>query len=1111
MFDDKELGAKILGTPSMSQYLFIKEMSDRTNGKISIADPNNGFCTLSEFSSSLHAQFIRQENKRFNALYPKRAETPEDLFPFLSDYDYTSLTASPCEVPIQILFNKDWIIENAVNYNDTYNAIFISKESIVTISGVPFTLYYTLMIFVNKATNIISVEYDINTQDKLKTMSTNLPRLLTERTIGGITYLVIVIDVYQFVRQLYTETVDSSTGFYNSYSYTDKFYAAKVEWWSRSSEKWVEMSYSLSEKIYDTNNPTAILMFDNDSQTVSVRIPQIYFTNKLVGNTVRTTIFSTKGKMDLTISESDMTNVDVDFVPNSTPYSAPLAREKDGFISTYNVTRITGGADPIDFQTFRKRVIDQTIYDQVPISNLQIDAAVSKYGFKLSKHLDNLTDNRIFYAGSTLSNASNKTLIPVVVSKVIYSEPYNCSTIVEQSDGTMTILPTTLFRYDRLSDTSKPLTDSQITELSQKTESDYVDILNKNIYTRQPYHVWLNKNSQYPTAKSYNLMQPKMTSLMLQRENNRSAVMINVISVNIEHLNDGTGGYRLYIYTERSKSLGQEAINQCKLIIQANSRNGTVLTYEASYTTTDSNGFDIYTFDLNTTYRLYEDGYIQISSRTYDGSIGTTDINLTSNWTLKTLISRSYAPDISDDDILNNGVPKDYLNNYGVMSHQEMILQLGEDLKDLIFNQVSTTWGPQEYQTYDNDIPYTYNKDVYMTDRKGNLLSRFVTGDDNQQHLSMVKLFSKGDQVLSGQETSYKILNDVDAGDISLTLQSTEGLLIGQIISGTNIGSGTMVSSINGNQITLSTPVMNHLPKGSTIIASSTYIDTVTTQASTKGSSTLTVGNTENILPNMNVHGFGIDDGTLVSSCKDGVITLNKPIVDDVQTSDTIVIFYIGGSKTLKHKKGDTILDGKGNPITVGNRNNIYGVEMVQFDARLYESQDPNDQNFVKSLPSVISDTAHSLDPIRDQLIERTYLYYRPFRTLGDAVYGAGDNRKITMSLEMSYNITYYVSEATKSNTTVLSVITSSTMDTINDYVQRGKISTNSLGYQLKSQFSSLVTDIDISGVDNTDIKTITIDTQGASPTIERKLSINSAGQKVLVPNVNIVYQTSPT
>ena len=1110
MFDDVDLGSKILANPSATQFRFLEEIENRTNGEISISDPNNGFCLLGEFASSMVAQFVRQEDKKFNALYPKRATTPEDLYPFLSDYSYVNLTASPSSCKIQVLFNKNWIIDNAIKYNDIYNAHIIPKETIITIAGVPFTLYYPLMILVNRTTNIITVRYDISTTDKLKTMSTNLPYQVLERTVNGITYLSIVFDAYQFLRQVYTETVDSSSGYYTTFSYTDKFYAAKVEHYIPSKEKWVELSYSLSQQNYDVATPTALLVFDNDNHQLKVRIPQLYFTQNAIGTNIRTTIYTTKGKLDFTITREEMSNVNIDYMPNTNTWSGALTRATDGIQTVYNSTRIEGGADPIDFETFRTAVINQTIYDQVPISNLQISAAVSKYGFTLSKHLDNLADDRIFYAGATLASSTDSSLIPVVVSKVVLSEPYNCSTILEQSNDTITILPTTVFKYDREGDSSRVLTDSEISILSKLTPENLVDELNTNIYTRQPYHIWLNKGVQYPEAKAYNLANPEMTSLTLERENIYSTVMMNITSVLLEHLNDGTGGYRFYIYVERSTSLSKDNAKNCKLLLQTTSRSGAILTFEATYSASDGDTTDIYTFDLPTTYRLYSDGFIQINVSDYDSRTVTTDIGLNSVWTMKTMVDRSVSPNSTDDAELNSNVPYSYLNTYLVISAQEVNITLGEALDNYIFNQVTTTWGDTSYQRYDSDIAYTYDRDIYLTDRKGLILVRVVNDSAGNSKVESVKLFNKGDAVLSTQETTFNVTEDITVGSKILPLNSTDGILIGQMISGTNIRSSTIVESIDGNSITISNGVMNKLSKGSKVILATTYIDTVATIGSKSGDNTITVGNTDNILTGMTIKGFSIDTDTVVNSAKDGVITISKPLVGDIAVGDILAIYHPDGTKSYQYKKGDVILDGRGNPIASTTRANVYSVNIIQFDARLYESEDPNDISFVKSLSTVLRDKAKSLDPIRDQLIERTYLYYQPFRTLGDATYGIGDGRTMSLPLEMSYSVVYYVSEATKSDTTVQSVITNNTINAINAYVQKGKISTNELGYNLKSLFSGLVDDVDISGIDNTTTKTVMIDTTGASPSVEKKLVINSAGVKVLTPNIDISFQVSP-
>lgn len=1111
MFDDKTLGSKILGNPAATQYLVMQEIENRTNGNVSIADPNNGFSLLLEFSSSLVAQLVRQEDKHYAALYPKRAQTPEDLYPFLSDYSWVNLMAAPADVKFNVLFNKEWLIQNAIPYDDVYDIHVIPKETIATIANVPFTLYYPIMIKVNRQTKIITVQYDIDTPDPLKPMSNNLPYLVAERTINNVTYLAIAFDMYQFTRQEYIETVDIETGFNVIYPYSDKFYAVKVEYYSTAQDKWVSLDVSMSQQNYDVNKATALLIFDNDNQRARVRIPQVYFTKGIVGTQIRTTIYATRGAINLTISKQDMEAITIDFMPNMTPWSGALARMLDGQITTYDATHIEGGADPVSFQEFRDGVVNQTIYDQVPITNLQISREVGRYGFTLTKHLDNLADNRIFYAGATLGSDKDNSLVPVVASKIIFKEPYDCSTIVTQADGTLTILPTTLFKYDRAGDSSRPLRDDEVYALNQLTADELVATLNSGVYTRQPYHLWLDRSAQYPQAKSYNLMQPKMTSLILQRENIHSTVMTNIVNVAIDHLNDGTGGYKLYIYVERSSTLTKDNISHCKIILQTQSRSGLTLTFEASYASTDTtNGYDIYTLDLNTTYRLYADGYIQISSYEYDGSPIITDVSLTSAWVIKGLVDRSVTVGAKDDDQLIADVPNDYRANYLVVSKQIVTLQFGVALDSLIFNQVTTTWGDIIYQRYDTDIPYTYERDIYLTDRRGNLVTTTRTDSNGTKSLHFVKLFNKGDAILSGQETSYTLVKDAQSGDKTLSVNTSEGILVGQRVSGRNIHDGTTVDRVGNNEITLSRGIMNSLDVGSKLICASTYFDTALTTESNAGSTTLTIGNTDNIVPGMTIKGIACADGTTVTSISNGTLTLSQPLIGDTHTGDTYAIYYPDGAKSYKHRKGDIILDGLGKPIPTGGRTNIYSVMVIQFDARLYESEDPNDISFVKGLPSLLSDKSHTLDPVRDRLMEQTSLFYLPFRTVGDAVYGIGDNRQITMPLEMNYAIVYYVSDATKNDTVVQATITERTLAYINDYVQRGKISTNELGYELRKLFDSLVTAVDISGIDGTDTKTVKIDTQGASPSIEKKLVINAAGQKVLKPNITINFQVSP-
>ena len=94
MFDDKTILIDSLRNPMTIAKLALDEMQNRLDGKITIADPNTPFCQLLEFGSSIAANVIKTMDEKLPTLYPKRAESMEDLFNHMSDFDYTNMYTS---------------------------------------------------------------------------------------------------------------------------------------------------------------------------------------------------------------------------------------------------------------------------------------------------------------------------------------------------------------------------------------------------------------------------------------------------------------------------------------------------------------------------------------------------------------------------------------------------------------------------------------------------------------------------------------------------------------------------------------------------------------------------------------------------------------------------------------------------------------------------------------------------------------------------------------------------------------------------------------------------------------------------------------------------------
>lgn len=1105
MFDNDNLGAEVLSNPTASQWMVLKELEGRINGYHSVADPNNAFCFLSEMGSSLHAQVMREIWSDFMGLYAKRALTPDKIAPFVSDYDIFNLQASPASCGMQLLMPTAWIKQSAVPFNTTYNIVVIPKQLTIIYAGKYWTMYYPIQVLYNPNTGNITANYDISNRDPLSPMSTDVLDSSNIVTYNGVEYLAIGFKVYQYARASYSEkSINASTGFNRTYPFTDTFYAVKVTTYINGA--WSELSYNLSEKIYDIAEPTALLTIDNINGNLKIRIPQIYFTKGLVGSIVNVDILTTTGKLNMTVTDADITALQADFMPNTSNYSAMWSTQSGQIlVPAINQTTIVGGSDPMDFTVFRNAVIKNALHDTTPVLPSQLQVAVNKLGYSLTEYSDGITD-RVYYASSPMEVSSDGRLIPVVVSSVLFDMSKTLpSTIKQNTDGALTILPNTIFDYDPATGVAVPLDDTTVASLAQMSKTQLANTLNGVTYTRQPFHIWLYANPSGPQSKCYNLLTPSLTSLYMNGENNASPVLLSAVSINITHDDGGTGGYTFIFTMKRTTTLTNDSIAQSVVLVQITDSTGTVLNMVATYVGTDtSTGLDAYSVHIDTTYYITPSGYLQCQLPLYNGTTVSATIPLNATFTIKSLVSTSVAGNVTPNNTLSANVPSDYMANYLIVSQQTATVTLGEDLSDIINNNVITNWGAASYATWPVDIPYTYNTDVYQRNPDGSLVVYMNNGTP-----TLVRLAKAGDPIPLGTDLNLSVTNVAYLGSNTLTLASASGITLNMLLRGPNIPSGTYVIGINGNVITVSNPITNDIPANTTIIAKSVYISTTTTSAVPTGSQSLPLVRTAGLITGMVAYGPFIPNGTTITVSASGV-ALNAPTTGSIPQGATVTFLLPNGPLSCRYHKGDIRRDVSGNPITVAQSTNIYAVEIIQFDEKVFRSDQATDQTFAASLPSLASGNAHGLDTIRAALPEETYMYYRPYRTMGEATYGAGNDQSVVLPLELSFDIVYYIAEADKTNTDKQNTIINGTLTQVNSYLQAGEISLSQLAEDLKTAFSSMVQEVDVNSTSIGNSRFVAVNNSGALTSVGYKLSVGDDGTLSYLPNLNITFETAP-
>lgn len=773
MFNDDELTAGLLVNPARTQNVVLKELRDRMNGEVAIADPNNPFMFILEANSSMVAALAKRLERVNDGIYPVRAQTFKDLYRVMSDFDYADLMAVPASTEVTIMFDRAEIVSRAVAYNDVYSKLTIPEETVITIGSTRYSLYYPIDIIVDQGTESVRVLYNTDRTNPLYSLSSNLVEY-SEVKQNGQTLLVIRLPVFQFIRERVTESIVQNMGINIPMPYQHKFMAARV--FTLISGKWSELKYTLSETEYDPSVATARIKVQPERNIAQVIIPQIYLTSGLVKNSVRIDIFGTRGKIDIPITEGEAQSCSINFGiqgenASTDPYSLALHRLSS--LQVYPVdTRVTGGRNAIDFDTLKQKVIRGSLGgNTVPVTPLELEHHVNDAGFTLTKYQDTIT-RRTYFANKRLLMSSG-TPVPVTIGELVIdtSAMENIASVRSFDSGAICILPTTIYRYSDTSRQCTPLTDDEVTALGALSTAEYVDELNTTIYGRIPFHTVIYTDERYPSSKQFNLMTPKVPSVEMISDNTNIPGSMKVLAAECTHLVNGTGGYRIRLGVQKTSDIADVSEDDIRILLITTTVEGKQV-YLQTTKTSETDTLDVYDALLATSYHITKTGHITVSMDLAEDESVEAVIPLDAVFQVALLVSPSAIGEPTG--IVTKSVPTDFVN-YLQLSRQRISVSFGQDLSDDIYNVTNTVWAAERYATYDEDVPWTYANDVYQTTDGVPDLQ-----DDGEGGQELILLHSQGDTVLDEEDNPViryeagTIKLDGDGNPIVMTSRQAE-------------------------------------------------------------------------------------------------------------------------------------------------------------------------------------------------------------------------------------------------------------------------------------------------------------------------------------------------
>ena len=723
MFDDKSLLISTLRNPTNIAAKALNEIESRLNGTITIADPNAPFCHLLEFGSSIAAQVINAMDAKLPALYPKRAENMEDLYGHMSDFDYLRMYSTPARSALRMFLPKKFLLDNAVEYNANYKKLVIPSDTTFLVAKYNFGIYYPIEILINNYTGSFTVAYDTSESNPLHVLSKNIVDKY-EIQYMGVDYLILDFPIYQFSKSSIVETIVSSTGFVKSINYNDKFYALRV--FNYKNGTYTELAQTQSKIVYDATVPTLYLQVHPDKNKIVLNIPQVYFDNGMMGSKLLIEVYTTVGVLDIDTSNLLDTDIGVTYNNNARTDSTFTNIFKNmpyDIILQLSGDRITGGSNAISVSTLRQRVIQDTLYDRVPISEADISVMLEDNGFYVHKSLDNVTD-RIYYAYKVIRDSTGSivpsTTIPLKLLGTDVTDGKHSTLVNCSADSSVTILPTTIYKYNQDANCAIPLVDDELNKLVSLDKDVLATTLNTAGYLKSPYHVRVSMNGNYPRADTYNLMTPTVDKIIFVEDNYETTYKLVSYAATINH--DNIGYYEVTLSVSASDDVTNLSVNDILLYVMVKSDDKWVGTTCEYVSFNPATNIFIYKFKIPTTYHLTLDNKIGITYTNDEDTYTNYEylINLVSDFHVVYTVARSAVTDVSEPvDSIITGVPDRYKQLYIGLSRQYFTITLGTNINNVIYNNVEVTLGANTYARYETNIPAKYTEDVYEKDENG--------------------------------------------------------------------------------------------------------------------------------------------------------------------------------------------------------------------------------------------------------------------------------------------------------------------------------------------------------------------------------------------------------
>ncbi len=708
--------------PTRMLTLMADAIEKCSDGNLVFSDPTTPAVSILELTAGLTAAAIRNDYLLNRKHYPLLATTNEDLFDHMTDRDFVDMFASPSRATFNIYLSKSEVIENSVQIGQSKSRkLTIPKHTQITVNGIVFTLQHPIN-FMVKSHGGLDIIYDLSKKSPLHALTGNKInwRVITVPGFNDsgdrIEYIELELELLQMSAATTYETVSAARVLKKTITFNDMYLATRA-YYKNQFNVWVEMRTTHSDQTFDSSDPTLLLkVVDN---TLTYELPHVYMLTDLVGRELRLDIYTTKGPINMDLSELDgtmygMVFKDLDNDDNGL-YTAPMSTLRSFDIRSTDIT--SGGRIAPTFEERRKRVLENNIGANVlPVTEDQMQNVLSTLGFDATVVRDDMLSLTFLATRSLPRNSSGMTLSGIESTTMTYRG--SVATLSEipttrTKGDRVTLLPETLYsnRDGRL----EVVTVEEVDALLALSNEAFVNRINSGSFLWSPFHYVIDGSDNSIASRIYSFTDPKVdvTSYIGSNETVGLSIMASTTRT-IKYVNNK---YVLTIVSDSSsgwKDLPDDIVFvQLAFIPQKESSHAYL---NGTLKGKSENGERIYEFVIDTSWDITSDHVMELlgfrmKSGTDSGLYSNLDQEFALIWSVAGYRQPGIEPSFIDGFLGTHLLPANPIAVY----MEEITLKLG-DVLDGLWNRSRAVLGDKEPRRYTEDVHLIRKSNIYEVD-----------------------------------------------------------------------------------------------------------------------------------------------------------------------------------------------------------------------------------------------------------------------------------------------------------------------------------------------------------------------------------------------------------